>query len=744
MGLGVAVTFCWCLACAGAARGADIALENGVAGIPDPGRVVVVESMREEQSGEGPVLTVPEVFVSATRSLTTVGALKESVTIVTAAQLQQQVLASPGRSLGQILPKLVPGMALGDMSWGVTQNIRGRGVAVLIDGVPQLSSPIIEMDLTHIDPGAIERIEIVRGATSIYGNGATGGLINIITKQAGEGKTSFSTEMQGSGSLTRVGRGLSGTIVQGAQGKKDWFDFNVVGSFSSQGGMYDAGGARTMPGVNTIGGFADTKMYNILGKFGATFGQHRLQVTLNRKETWQQTNHLPDPGVNSLPRTFARVLSGLSLNEQPKLTNSQISADYSHPHLFLDSQVHVQAYYRSQQVRYPSFDDRLTGGTEVLVSAPQTDVLGTRAEVTTPLPFYGKPQMTWGMDLSSQHGDQVNHLYDPAVLDASGGRVFRKIGESPLLPSRIFQTIGAFVQGEWTPHRALVLRGGVRYERITISSSEFTDSLGTRTPAGSVAFAAPVFNAGAVYHLNDPVALFFNFSQGFTVPVGILDQVLSGGTSTALGKLEPQRVSNYELGLRGKWSKVQASLSGYLSRSPLGVNFDQFTNTLQRAPQTIYGVEATLDVEPAEGWKIGGTYTFVEGDQTIAFNPEVRAPLNGFNIQPQKVTGYIEHLTVPQWQWRNRIQVLYSGSRTRSTEAFVSGLDPAGDPFSMTEFFLVDLISSVKIGPGTLQFGVENLLNRQYASPLTQTSFANSFYFASRGTTATIGYSVTY
>ncbi len=743
-GLGVMVVVCWCLVGAGSVSGAGVEPGREAEGAPQVSRAAGKESMGEEESGEIPVLTTSEVFVSATRSVTTVGALKESVTIVTAAQIQQQVLAAPGRSLGQILPKLVPGMALGDMSWGVTQNIRGRGVAVLIDGVPQLSSPIIEMDLTHIDPSAIERIEIVRGATSIYGNGATGGLINIITKQAGEGKTSFSTEMQGSGSLTRVLRGLSGTIVQGGQGKQDWFDFNVVGSFSSQGGMYDARGARTMPGLNTIGGFADTKMSNILGKFGATFGQHRLQVTLNRKETWQQTNHLADPAVNSLPRTFARYLSGLSLHEQPKLTNSQISVDYAHPHLWLDSQVHLQAYYRSQQVRYPFFDDRLTGGSQVLVSAPQTDVLGTRAEVTTPLPFYGKPQVTWGMDFSSQHGDQINHLYDPGVLDASGGRVYRKIGEAPLLPSRVFQTIGSFVQGEWSPHRALVVRGGMRYERISISSSAFTDSLGTTTSAGSVAFDAPVFNAGAVYHLSDPVDLFFNFSQGFTVPVGILDQVLSGGSSTALGTLEPQRVSNYELGLRGKWSTVQASLSGYLSKSPLGVNFDQFTNTLQRAPQTIYGVEATLDVEPFEGWRIGGTYTFVEGDQTIAFNPDVRAPLNGFNIQPQKVTGYIEHLTVPQWQWRNRIQVLYSGSRTRSTQAFVSGLDPAGDPFSMTEFFLVDLISTVRVGPGILQFGVENLLNRRYAPPLTQTSFVNSFYVAGRGTTATIGYSVTY
>ena len=168
------------------------------------------------------------------------------------------------------------------------------------------------------------------------------------------------------------------------------------------------------------------------------------------------------------------------------------------------------------------------------------------------------------------------------------------------------------------------------------------------------------------------------------------------------------------------------------------------TNSLQRTPQTIYGVEATLDVQPVEGWKIGGTYTFVEGDQTIAFNPDVRTPLNGFGIQPQKITAYLEHATVPEWQWRNRIQVLYSGSRTRSLTAFNSGLDPTGDPFSMTEYFLVDLISTVKAGPGTLRFGIENLLNQKYVAAFNQISFVNSFNYGGRGTTATIGYSMTY
>ena len=710
--------------------------------------VLAADPSPTDTAEEIPVVNAPDVMISATRTPTSIGNVNQSVTIVTEEQLQLQMAASSSRSLGQILPKLVPGMSQNDQSMdsGTTLKMRGRSIAILIDGVPQQSSPTTELDLAHIDPSAIERIEIVRGATAIYGNGATGGLINIITKKAGEGKPAFYTEVQGSGSLTRVLRGLSGTVVQGFQGKKDWFDYNIVGTFSQQGGIFDSEGSRTMPGTNATGGFADTKTYNILGKFGATFGEHRFQLTFNRKHTRQDTNYLVDPSVDALPRTTARFIPGLALDDQPKLTNTQVSADYTHPHLFLDSRVHLQGYYRSQQTRFPTFDVRPFGGTDVLQGHNQTDVLGARLDITTPIPIYGKPQITWGMDFSSQHGAQNSTLYDQSVYDATGGRVYSKAGEVPSSPSRVFTNTAVFAQGEWTPLAALVLRAGMRYERVKVSSSDFTDSA-TFLPASSISFDTTVFNAGFVYHMTDPLDLFFNFSQGFSVPVGTIDNALGNvppGTAISLSRLQPQRVNNYELGLRGNWSKVQGSVSGYISKSDLGLNFDQFTNSLQRAPQTTYGVEATLDVQPYEGWRIGGTYTFVEGDQTIALSPDVRTPLNGFSIQPQKITAYLEHLTVPEWQWRNRVQVLYSGSRTRSLTAFNTGLDPTGDPFSMTEYFVVDLVSTVKAGPGTLRFGIENLLNQKYVAAFNQISFLNSFHYAGRGTTAMIGYSMTY
>ncbi|MCV5264136.1 TonB-dependent receptor plug domain-containing protein, partial [Escherichia coli] len=64
------------------------------------------------------------------------------------------------------------------------QNLRGRAMLVMIDGVSLQSSRPISRQLDAIDPFNIERIEVLSGATSIYGAGATGGVINIITKKA--------------------------------------------------------------------------------------------------------------------------------------------------------------------------------------------------------------------------------------------------------------------------------------------------------------------------------------------------------------------------------------------------------------------------------------------------------------------------------------------------------------------------------------------------------------------------------
>ncbi|MFX5169060.1 TonB-dependent receptor plug domain-containing protein, partial [Acinetobacter baumannii] len=72
---------------------------------------------------------------------------------------------------------------------------RGRGVLVMIDGVSLNSSRGISRQFDAIDSFNIERIEVLSGASAVYGGGATGGIINIITKRAHDPALVFSSEI---------------------------------------------------------------------------------------------------------------------------------------------------------------------------------------------------------------------------------------------------------------------------------------------------------------------------------------------------------------------------------------------------------------------------------------------------------------------------------------------------------------------------------------------------------------------
>jgi iron complex outermembrane receptor protein len=63
-------------------------------------------------------------------------------------------------------------------------NMRGRAIVVLIDGVRLNSSRTDSRQLDAIDPFNIEHIEVISGATSLYGGGSTGGLSTSSPKRA--------------------------------------------------------------------------------------------------------------------------------------------------------------------------------------------------------------------------------------------------------------------------------------------------------------------------------------------------------------------------------------------------------------------------------------------------------------------------------------------------------------------------------------------------------------------------------
>lgn len=114
-----------------------------------------------------------QMVVIGSRAPTSISELPGTVWVIEREQLDQQTQAGvPLEALGQ----LIPGLDIG--SQGRTnngQNLRGRSVLVMIDGVSLNSSRGISRQFDSIDPFNIERIEVMSGASAVYGGGATGG-----------------------------------------------------------------------------------------------------------------------------------------------------------------------------------------------------------------------------------------------------------------------------------------------------------------------------------------------------------------------------------------------------------------------------------------------------------------------------------------------------------------------------------------------------------------------------------------
>lgn len=164
-------------------------------------------------------------------------ALKQQpgVSIITAEDIAKQ---PPVNDLSDIIRKM-PGVNLtGNSASGSRGNnrqidIRGMGpenTLILIDGKPVTSRNSVRLgwrgerdtrgDTSWVPPEMIERIEVIRGpAAARYGNGAAGGVVNIITKKTGdEWHGSWNTYMNApehkdEGSTKRTNFSLSGPLA---------------------------------------------------------------------------------------------------------------------------------------------------------------------------------------------------------------------------------------------------------------------------------------------------------------------------------------------------------------------------------------------------------------------------------------------------------------------------------------------------------------------------------------------------
>ncbi len=128
------------------------------------------------------IIQTQGVMITSARFEKELAEVSMPVTIVTSRQIENTAPLTLVDAM-----KTEPGLAMGrDGIWGTRLVVRGlsrSNLVTLIDGNRLETATDLAADLAMIDVHDIERIEVIRGAGSaLYGSGAIGGVINVITR----------------------------------------------------------------------------------------------------------------------------------------------------------------------------------------------------------------------------------------------------------------------------------------------------------------------------------------------------------------------------------------------------------------------------------------------------------------------------------------------------------------------------------------------------------------------------------
>ena len=681
------------------------------------------------------------IVVTATRTEENIVDIPRSVRVIEREDLQQQLVLS--NNLSDALGKLIPGFSpppLQSSTRGFT--LRGRNALVLVDGVPQnANGPGVDAFDT-IAPDSIERVEVVPGASAIYGDGATGGIVNIITRAPTEGEITYEADFGTIASLTNLDNdgSLSYTGGFGVAAAGDEGDVRLSISYDVENARFDADGNRIIP----ISGINDANRLGILTKIGYNIDDdQRFGITYNFFRNTITTEFTTDPAVTLEPGTQvarALFLGEFDYDEPPETINHNLNLTYRHADIF-GSQLDAQFYLKDieQAVRFNdlrSNNRRPDFFPDIFQNLTDISEIGARVQVDTPLG--DSASLLWGVDYSEEENEVTAAFLDPVAFDAN--QELNVIDQFSVFPPYEIDKLGLFAQARWDISDQFQISGGLRYSDISFSVDDY--QLAFREPrerqGGSGSEDDVSFNVGLLYRPIPDIGVFANFSQGFSIPnLGTAFSQAQPGFDIDNNLLfQPQSVDNFELGVRANFSTIQASLAGFYTESNLGASlrFDAETGFTEivRAPQRNYGVEATLDWQPSDTWQLGGNFTWAEGENDADDDGDFDA-LSALNVPPYKLGLYVENQTTPHWS--NRLQLLLVGDRDRAFDADV-------DPFDIDSYVTLDLVSSLQLGPGRLILGIENLLNDDYISAAAQERVGrrDDRRFASPGTTMSIRY----
>ncbi|MDR0193736.1 MAG: TonB-dependent receptor [Myroides sp.] len=675
---------------------------------------LVVELKPLEQS-------LDEIVITAGRKAENIATIPSSVTIIGQKEMEKQMNVTT--DISTILSNLVPGLGSAtNKGTSSGQTLRGRPLLVLIDGIPQ-STPLMNgaRDIRSIAPSAIERVEVIKGATAIYGNGSTGGIINYITKK-NKGEQSFGgTTVLGTSFNPANSSGTMGyKVSQSFAGKYKKWNYSLGASLDYNGVQRDGEGLI----LGQTDGLSNTYQKNLFAQITYDINDYSsIRAFYNGYSSVQHARYISKTGKYGQTPTIG--IAGTDLGEHAGTPhNHNMMLGYTNSDLFLATQLDVTFYMNSfrSMNRYIEKGTAWYGPGQTRINSNKK---GLRVNLNTPFVLLDMPsEITYGVDWLNDVTDQ----------DLTDGRVY--------IPKMDMINIAPYAQLKVDIIDNLIFKAGIRYENANVKVNDFnTIATGPNNEGsifvqgGKIPYKTTLFNAGLRYNKYEVFNPFVSFSQGFAI--NELGRILRRAKESTLDQLETEPIitNNYEVGFSSRFSIFSFTGSYYVSTSKLGANLVDVGGYLvaQREPERVHGFEITGEAILSPQWTVGGSYAYVEGK--AEFDNGSKVYLNGGRISPAKATAFVYY--TPNDKLNLQLYWLYSGSRDRFDANAQGKYKNSEGP--VKEISLFNIASTYTLNKSwKFSVGIENLFNKTYYPVVSQYRALDADYIRGNGMQANL------
>ncbi|MFP5437274.1 MAG: TonB-dependent receptor plug domain-containing protein [Bacteroidia bacterium] len=595
-------------------------------------------------------MAIDEVMITATRNVRRLSSLP-----LPGAVIDSATIAAVGATrLNEVLGEQTGLITVPDFGGGEGLQMQGMDSAytmILVDGVPLVGRSAGTMDLARITVGNIDRIEVVKGASSaLYGSEALAGVVNIITRKPNR---------------------------EGIDGNASY----RFGSLNTHDGNFNLNGKRKKLAASVFGNYYQTDGYS-LSRTAAANGQ----------------TVAPHNSFTANPKAYYTFSENVKLNTSFRYFRQGQDNNSTIENIYYTGNAHIDEWNAYARLDH-KWSDRYRTEYEMYTTNYQThsnldDPNGVRYSSDFYDQWLIRPEVRSILQLGN------------GTLTSGTGYIHESLERTSFDNIASFNSGYLYTQYEYNPGGKLNVIGGLRYDAHSAYRSQLSPKLAIAyKPADAVVIKGSM---GYGYKAPDFRQLYFDFNNaavgytvlGYNVALENLIRMRDEGIITTWDQsvnfndpLKPESSINFNLGANYKrrkfildtnlfYNKISNLIDTKVVAAKLdseGVQNNSIFSYYNVNKVNTYGLELNLQYRLTNDLKVTGGYQYLvakdpsvvdeikaSGQKSIVRDPQT---LENFRIKTSDYFGLPNrsrhtanikvYYTVPEWKTDIAVRVIY-------------------------------------------------------------------------------------